>query len=37
MYAKVEKSVDVDKYDHDWRIVRLENEAVRKENRRMID
>lgn len=37
VWAKVEKAVDIDKYEADWRIIRLENEDTRRRNQKMID
>lgn len=37
MFEKVEKTVDLERYEHDWRIIRMENEDMKKNNKRMID
>ena len=37
VYEKVERTVDIERYENDWRIIRMENDDMKKNNKRMID
>lgn len=37
IWGKVDKAVDMARYEADWKIIRMENEQMKIENKKMID
>ena len=37
IYEKVDGAVALERYEKDWKIIRMENEQMKKDNQKMID